>query len=94
MNTKERVSSWNVSLDVIATKSTKWRASLLQINALIHGIKNFPESTPKRWSLISQLVCLAGTDTEQEGIEVSMGQVGDSTRGKFSATVYHNNIIA
>ena len=42
------------------TLKMKWRVSLLQINALVYAVNNFPESTPKRWSLISQLVCLTG----------------------------------
>ena len=58
----------------MATKCTKWRASLLRIKALIHGIKNFPETTPKRWSLISKFVCLSGTDKEQEDIEYPLAK--------------------
>ena len=46
-------------ISVSPTSLAKWRESLLQVNALVHAVGSFPESTPKRWALISQLVCLA-----------------------------------
>ena len=35
------------------------RVSLLQVSAIVHAVNSFREGTPKRWALISQLVCLA-----------------------------------
>lgn len=35
---------------------------MLQVNALVHAVNSFPEKTPKRWSLISQLVSLVAQD--------------------------------
>lgn len=34
----------------------KVKLSLLQVNALVHAVNSFPENTPKRWSLVSELV--------------------------------------
>ena len=33
--------------------------SVLQVNALVHAARSFPAHTPKRWSLVSELVILA-----------------------------------
>ena len=32
--------------------------SVLQLNALVHAVNSFPENTPKRWSLVSELVSM------------------------------------
>ena len=42
-----------------ANNTMKWHITRVQISVLVHGV-NFPESTPKRWSTISQLVLLTG----------------------------------
>ena len=35
----------------------KLRLKFVELAALIYGVKHFPTNTPKRWSLVSQLVC-------------------------------------
>ena len=39
----------------------KLKASLLQVNALVHSVNSFPAFTPKRWSLVSQLVTFSSS---------------------------------
>ena len=36
----------------------KVKLSVLQVNALVHAVNSFPENTPKRWSLVSELVSI------------------------------------
>ena len=50
--------------DIMSGKMEKWKASVLQVNALVHAVNSFPACTPKRWSLVSQLVTLI---SESEG---------------------------
>ena len=32
-----------------------WRVKLVDVHGLVHAVKCFPENTPRRWQLISQL---------------------------------------
>lgn len=43
-----------------------WKVSVLQVNALVHAVHSFPAHTPKRWSLVSELVTLAAVYEEGE----------------------------
>ena len=44
--------------DIMSGKMEKWKESVLQVNTLVHAVNSFPACTPKRWSLVSQLVTL------------------------------------
>lgn len=41
-----------------------WKISVLQVNTLVHAVHSFPAHTPKRWSLVSELVILAAAYEE------------------------------
>ena len=58
--------------------SAKLRASLLQVNSLVHAVQSFPESMPKRWVLLSQLVSLAKeweSGSTAETVYINIGSI-------------------
>ena len=65
---------------------------MLQLNALVHAVDSFPPpNTPKRWSLVSQLVCLGTNVTSSLTVEVGAGGaavVQFSTEAKTIAEGY------
>jgi len=54
-------------------RRTWWKINVLQLNALVHAVDSFPPNTPKRWSLVSQLVCLGTNVTSSLTVEVGAG---------------------
>ena len=49
----------SVTVDSCVYKTSmvrKLRLNFVELAALVYGVKHFPENTPKRWSLVSQLV--------------------------------------
>ena len=63
---------------MVTMSSAKLRASLLQVNSLVHAVQSFPESMPKRWALISQLVCLAKEWESGSTAETAYIELGNS----------------
>lgn len=48
-----------------------WRVKLTEVHALVYAVNCFPENTPRRWYLVSQL--LSYCNDGQGGICVEVG---------------------
>ena len=49
-----------------------WKISVLQVNALVRAVHSFPAHTPKRWSLVSELVTLAAAYEGDRGTFIEL----------------------
>ena len=70
-----------------------WKVSVLQVNALVHAVHSFPAHTPKRWTLVSELVTLAAAYEEgDKGTFIEL-QVPSKSRNTGELLSNGNNII-
>ena len=49
-------------LATTAKQLISWRVKLTDIHALAHAVNCFPENTPRRWQLVSQLISYCSDD--------------------------------
>ena len=54
-------------------RSNTWKVKLVEVHALVDAVKCFPENTPRRWHLISQLLSYCNADCASGGVDVEVG---------------------
>ena len=63
----------------MAKRIVSWRVKLADVHGLVYAVKCFPENTPRRWQLISQLISYS-SDGGGTVVEVGPSSTnGDST---------------